>query len=274
VSASAVTLEGTTLTRTRLHAACCPPAPRGPGSPGPRLSPRRGLARIFLFRLARIPEAGGRKGSRGPRNAGTSRGYAPPMRPGTPDSDEGFAQVIQRARRRDPDAWTTIYNRYSVSIFNFFHYEVRNRQTAEDLTAGVFLEGLQAAHRFDGDEKALRAWLFRIGRHNLIDYIRSSRRAVLEDIETTSEKELAARTLANEDPEDAAMTILVQDRVRAAVHRLSRDQREVVLLRLTGGLTSPEIARIVGKTTGAVKALQHRAMATLAKSLADTGGMA
>lgn len=195
------------------------------------------------------------------------------MNPGSRASDRGFADVIERARRRDPDAWTAIYERYSGSIYSFFHYQVRNRQTAEDLTAGVFLEGMQAAHRFNGDEKALRAWLFRIGRHNLIDHIRSSRRAVLEDIETTSERELAARTLANEDPEASAMTILVRDRVRAEVQRLSRDQREVVLLRLSGGLTSPEIAQIVGKTTGAVKALQHRAMSTLAKALADTGEM-
>jgi RNA polymerase sigma-70 factor, ECF subfamily len=184
-----------------------------------------------------------------------------------------FEQVIDRAKQRDPDAWAVIYERFSASIYNFFQYEVRNRQTAEDLTAGVFLEGLQAAHRFDGDEKALRAWLFRIGRHNLIDYIRSSRRAVLEDIEQTSERELAARTLSHEDPEESAMATLVRDRVRAAVHHLSRDQREVVLLRLTGGLTSPEIAQIVGKTTGAVKALQHRAMSSLAKTLADTGDM-
>jgi RNA polymerase sigma-70 factor, ECF subfamily len=190
---------------------------------------------------------------------------------GSRASHDDFADVIERARRRDPAAWTTIYEKYSASIYSFFHYQVRNRQTAEDLTAGVFLEGMQAVHRFTGDEKALRAWLFRIGRHNLIDHIRSSRRAILEDIETTSERELAARTLANDDPEESAMTLLMRDRVRAEVQRLSRDQREVILLRLSGGLTSPEIAKIVGKTTGAVKALQHRAMSALAKVLADTG---
>jgi RNA polymerase sigma-70 factor (ECF subfamily) len=190
---------------------------------------------------------------------------------GSRASHDDFADLIERARRRDQAAWTTIYERYSASIYSFFHYQVRNRQTAEDLTAGVFLEGMQAAHRFTGDEKALRAWLFRIGRHNLIDHIRSTRRAVLEDIETTSERELAARTLANDDPAESAMTLLLQDRVRAEVKRLSRDQREVILLRLSGGLTSPEIAKIVGKTTGAVKALQHRAMSALAKVLTDTG---
>lgn len=196
------------------------------------------------------------------------------MTGGDAPRDEGFAAVIERARRRDPDAWAAIYERFAPSIFSFFHYEVRNRQTAEDLTAGVFLEGMQAAHRFNGDEKALRAWLFRIGRHNLIDHIRSSRRAVLEDIDATPERELRARTLAHQDPEESAMKSLVRDRVRRAVGELSRDQREVVLLRLTAGLTSAEIAQVVGKTTGAVKALQHRAMTTLAKTLADTGDKA
>ena len=189
---------------------------------------------------------------------------------GSRASEDDFSEVIERARQRDSDAWTTIYERYRDSIFKFFYYQVRNRQTAEDLTGGVFLEAIQAAHRFTGDEKALRAWLFRIGRHNLIDHIRSSKRAVIENIESTSERELAARTLATEDPEEAAMKRVLRDRVRAEVQRLSRDQREVILLRLSGGLTSPEIAKIVGKTTGAVKALQHRAMSTLSKVLSDT----
>jgi RNA polymerase sigma-70 factor (ECF subfamily) len=189
---------------------------------------------------------------------------------GSRASEDDFQEIIERARQRDSAAWTAIYERYRDSIFKFFYYQVRNRQTAEDLTGGVFLEAIQAANRFSGDEKALRAWLFRIGRHNLIDHIRSSKRAILEDIDSASERELAARTLADEDPEDAAMKRVLRDRVRAEVQRLSRDQREVVLLRLTGGLTSPEIAKIVGKTTGAVKALQHRAMSTLAKVLADT----
>jgi RNA polymerase sigma-70 factor (ECF subfamily) len=188
-------------------------------------------------------------------------------------SRDGFAEIIERAKRRDPDAWAAIYERYAASLFNFFFYEVRNRQTAEDLTAGVFVEGLQAAHRFDGDANALRAWLFRIGRHNLIDHVRTTRRAVMEDIEQTTERELA-RSLRPADTEESAMTNLVRHHVRSAIHKLSPDQREVVLLRLTAGLTSPEIAQIVGKTTGAVKALQHRAMSALAKTLADSGDMA
>ena len=86
-----------------------------------------------------------------------------------------------------------------------------------------------------------------------------------------AERELATRTLANEDPEESAMNRLVRDRVRAEVQRLSRDQREVILLRLSGGLTSPEIAKIVGKTTGAVKALQRRGLAAVRRQMEREG---
>ena len=69
------------------------------------------------------------------------------------------------------------------------------------------------------------------------------------------------------DPEELAMQRLEGSRVLAALRELSPDQREVLLLRMAGGLTAPEVAAILGKTTGAVKALQHRGLASLARVL-------
>lgn len=180
-------------------------------------------------------------------------------------------ELIERARQRDPGAWSEIYQRFSGPLYGFFLYQVRNQQTAEDLTAGVFLEALQAAARFHGDIDGMRSWLFRIGRHNLIDHVRRSRRATFETIEEASEQELA-RSVPAEDPEESALSRLSRQRVMTAIDGLSLDQREVILLRLSGGLSSPEIAQIVGKTTGAVKALQHRAMAALTRVLGDKEG--
>jgi RNA polymerase sigma-70 factor, ECF subfamily len=72
-----------------------------------------------------------------------------------------------------------------------------------------------------------------------------------------------------EDPEDTAIVSLDRQRLRAGIETLSADQQEVVLLRLAGDLTSAEIAAIVGKSVGAVKALQHRAIAALARVLGE-----
>ncbi|MGH2706399.1 MAG: sigma-70 family RNA polymerase sigma factor [Actinomycetota bacterium] len=175
-------------------------------------------------------------------------------------------ELVERAKQREPHAWAEIYERFSGSVYAFFVHQLQNRQTAEDLTGGVFVEGLQSAHRFQGDLAAMRSWLFRIARNNLIDYFRRERRVTWEPIDDTNPTELA-RVSPVEDPEESALSNLDRQRLLEVIESLSPDQREVVLLRLAGGLTSPEIAEMVGKTVGAVKALQHRAVASLARAL-------
>lgn len=182
-------------------------------------------------------------------------------------TDEEIVDLVERARRREPQAWAEVYGIFAGPLFSFLLHQVRNRETAEDLTAGVFLEAIQAAERFSGNLEALRSWLFRIARNNLIDHVRRDRRAIMEDIADADESALA-REVPPDDPEETALRRIERERILAAIEDLSPDQREVVLLRLNGGLTSPEIAGLVGKTVGAVKALQHRAMVALGKSLA------
>lgn len=174
--------------------------------------------------------------------------------------------LIARAVQRDPQAWAEIYERFSGALLGFFVNQLHDRATAEDMTADVFLEALRAAERFGGNLTDLRSWLFRIGRNNLIDHFRHQRRSPSSPLEDAQEAELA-RITPSVDPSDAAVASLERQRVRDAINALSPDQREVILLRLSGGLNAPQIAEIVAKSSGAVKALQHRAMVSLAKTL-------
>jgi RNA polymerase sigma-70 factor (ECF subfamily) len=176
------------------------------------------------------------------------------------------ARLIAAAGRRDPQAWAEIYERFSGPLLGFFVHQLRDHATAEDMTSEVFIEALRAADRFQGDLADLRSWLFRIARNNLLDHFRKQRRTPTESLELTEEADLA-RATPTVDPGDEVLALIDRQRVLDAVQALSPDQREVVLLRLSGGLTSPQIAAIVGKTTGAVKALQHRALSTLARAL-------
>ena len=186
------------------------------------------------------------------------------MGPGPiPDAD-----LIARAKGRDPNAWAEIYERFSSQLFSFFLNQTRNRELAEDLTASVFFDALRSASSFEGNVAALRAWLFRIGRNNMIDHFRRDRRAVMQDISTTDPEALArAEGLLALDPEEEAVASAEKARVLAAIDKLAPDQREVMLLRLAGGLTSAEVAEVLDKSVGAVKQLQHRAVAALTKAL-------
>lgn len=181
-------------------------------------------------------------------------------------SDQTDEDLIARLRAREPHAWAEIYERFSSQLYSFFLNQSRNRELAEDLTASVFVDGLNSAATFTGDLAGLRAWLFRIGRNNLIDHFRKERRVVMQDISTTDPAELS-RSGMIENPEAEAIAGAEKAMALKSIEELAPDQREVMLLRLVGGLTSAEVAEIIGKTVGAVKQLQHRALLVLSKRL-------
>jgi RNA polymerase sigma-70 factor, ECF subfamily len=169
------------------------------------------------------------------------------------------------ARRREPAAVTRIYAAYAPALFRFFVAAVGDRHQAEDLTGEVFKGALEGLPRFRGPVEALGGWLFQIARHDLYDHRRKLQRSRIEPLdENLSEAALADGAV---DPEEVAIERLEGSRVLAALRELSPDQREVLLLRMAVDLTAPEVARILNKSTEAVKALQRRGLASLARVL-------
>ena len=175
------------------------------------------------------------------------------------------ATDLADARRREPAAVTRIYTAYAPALYRFFMAAVSDRHLAEDLTGTAFVSALEALPRFRGPIEALGGWLFQIARHDLYDYRRKQARSRIEPLEDNLNE--AALADGGVDPEELAIERLEGARVLAALRELSSDQREVLLLRMAGGLTAPEVAASLGKTTGAVKALQHRGLASLARVL-------
>ena len=169
------------------------------------------------------------------------------------------------ARRRDPAAVTRIYQAYAPALLRFFVAAVGDRHAAEDLTGTVFAAAIEDLPGFRGEITKLGGWLFRIARHDLYDYRRRVARARTENLD-----DVLGEAALSEDPHDLSdphLTRLEGSRLVAALEQLSQEQREVLLLRLAAGLTGPEVAAALGKTAGAVKALQHRALASLARVL-------
>jgi RNA polymerase sigma-70 factor (ECF subfamily) len=194
---------------------------------------------------------------------------------GTGGKQEGVSRVgltaadLVAARRREPAAVTRVYAAYAPALFRFFLAAVGDRPTAEDLTGDVFKSAIEDLPRFRGPVEALGGWLFTIAHNDLADLWRKQGRSPsITPLDDTLEE--AAWAAGADNPEELAIQRIEGERVLAALRQLSPDQREVLLLRMAAGLTAPEVAAIVGKTTGAVKALQHRGVASLARVLGAT----
>jgi RNA polymerase sigma-70 factor (ECF subfamily) len=169
------------------------------------------------------------------------------------------------ARRREPAAVTRLYTAYAPALFRFFLAAVGDRPTAEDLTGEVFKGAIEGLPRFRGPVQALGGWLFQIARHDLSDYRRRQARNPVQPLDELLEEATLAGGAV--DPEELALERVEGDRVLAALQQLTCDQREVLVLRLVADLTAPEVAGILNKSTEAVKALQHRGLASLARLL-------
>jgi RNA polymerase sigma-70 factor (ECF subfamily) len=140
---------------------------------------------------------------------------------------------------------------------------VRNRgaRDPDDVTSEVFLAAFTGLAGFEGDGRAFRSWLFTIAHHKAVDSLRRGpgRRELPVDVLDDGRSAPSA--------ESGALEHLADEDVRAMLATLSPDQRDVLLLRLVADLELAEVARVVGKPVGAVKALQHRGLARLRKEL-------
>jgi RNA polymerase sigma factor (sigma-70 family) len=174
---------------------------------------------------------------------------------------EDFPQVLAAARLGAEWAWTALYGDLVPSVRGY----VRARGAAEpdDVVGEVFLQVVRDLERFEGGEREFRAWLFTIGHHRLVD---AHRREVRRPVQVAPNRVLEDAGDIG-DVEDDAIAGLTVARVRELIGRLSPEQQDVLLLRLFGDLTTPEIATIVGKRSGAVKALLRRGLATLRKEI-------
>lgn len=172
---------------------------------------------------------------------------------------------LAAARRREPDAVSRIYTAYAPALVRFFRAAVADHYQAEDLAAATFVSAIEALPRFRGSVEAFGSWLFQIARHELYDHRRKEARSRMEPLEDKLSEAAAADGAL--DPEELAVERLDADRVMVAIRQLPPQQREVLLLRIAGGLTVSEVATILGKTPGAVRALNHRGLTSLARIL-------
>ncbi|MFQ6057389.1 MAG: sigma-70 family RNA polymerase sigma factor [Anaerolineae bacterium] len=173
-------------------------------------------------------------------------------------------RLLERAREYDPVALGQIYDQYSVKIYNYIYYRLGDARLAEDLTADVFLKMLEAVKASAAWKISLSGWLYRIAHNLVIDYFRRQPRREALPLD---ERLIAAQN----SPAIGLESVLAQQRLRAAISRLTEDQQQVIILKFVEDMSNAEVAEILGKSEGAVKALQHRALAALRRIMGEGG---
>jgi RNA polymerase sigma-70 factor (ECF subfamily) len=167
--------------------------------------------------------------------------------------------LVARAQQGDRAALEELYLLHFDRIYSYLQLSVGNRHDAEDLTTQTFLRMLEAIGRFRWQSAPFSAWLFRIAHNLAMDHFRAGRRVqVEEDLPETLDAEEASA-------EDQALDSLGHAGMLELIQRLSAEQRQVLTLKFLFGFANAEVAGILGKTEGAVKSLQHRALASLQK---------
>ncbi len=168
-------------------------------------------------------------------------------------------ELLGLARRFDRDALAALYDRYNNSIYYYSLRLVGDPALAEDCAADTFSRLLHALRDGGGPTDNVKAYLYRSAHNWIVDHFRRTPPAPLD-----AEGDLVQ---PDTDPEEHAEQHMIQERVRRALRLLTAEQRQVVALRFIEGWELPEIAACVQKPVGAVKALQHRAVAALRKML-------
>jgi RNA polymerase sigma-70 factor, ECF subfamily len=180
------------------------------------------------------------------------------------ESTADIRDLVARAQRGDRDALEELYLLHFDRIYSYLHMSVGNRHDAEDLTTQTFLKMLESIKRFRWQSAPFSAWLFRIAHNLAMDHFRASRRwQPEEDVpEPPGETEPSAELLAFQSIGRQSMLELIEG--------LSQEQKQVLTLKFVFNLPNAEVATILGKTEGAIKSLQHRALVSLQKQIAKS----
>ncbi len=180
------------------------------------------------------------------------------LRPATLDDET----LVDRATVGDREAFGELYERYVRRVFRHVLYMVNDVDVAQDLTEQTFLRALEAIHRYEWRGVPFLAWLLRIAR-NL--YLNDKR---VERNNSSIHKNWNGGGAAA-SPESSCEARLSLEEVRRAVRALNGDQRQVIVLRFMDGLSYADVARVLGKSVGAVRVAQYRALRALRRRLED-----
>jgi RNA polymerase sigma-70 factor (ECF subfamily) len=170
--------------------------------------------------------------------------------------------LVERAQKGDREALEELYLIHFDRIYSYLHMSVGNRHDAEDLTTQTFLKMLESIAKFKFQSAPFSAWLFRIAHNLAMDHFRAARRWQPE--------EQVPEPPGDEEPsaEAQALQSIGRQSMLELIEGLSPEQQQVLTLKFVFNFPNADVATILGKTEGAIKSLQHRALVSLQKQIA------
>lgn len=178
--------------------------------------------------------------------------------------DEDVIALVDRARDGDHEAFASLYDRYVERVYRFIVYRVGGDSAlAEDITSEVFLRALRKIKGFTWQGRDVGAWFLTIARNLVLDHFKSGRHR----LESVGFEAPQAGGIGDEvvDAEDEALSRISQKDLYKAISQLGNEQQEVIYWRFLQGYSVNEAAAAMGKSDGAIKALQYRAVKALYK---------
>jgi RNA polymerase sigma-70 factor, ECF subfamily len=169
--------------------------------------------------------------------------------------------LVARAQQGDRLALEELYLMHFDRIYSYLQLSVGNRHDAEDLTNQTFVKMLESIDRFEWRKVPISAWLFRIAHNLAMDLFRSRRRWQPEE-EVPEPPGAEARSA-----EEEALQAIGRQSMLEMIEGLSQDQQQVLTLKFVFNFSNSDVATILGKSEGAIKSLQHRALASLQRQL-------
>lgn len=166
-------------------------------------------------------------------------------------------RIIRKVQNGDAEAFARVYDSYIDKVYKFIYYKVNTIESAEDLTSQVFTKVLE--YILEGKQiDSIQALIYRVARNQVVDYYRQSKREV--------PIELAGREVATSFEED------IKDKegleaIGTALRKLKGEAKEAMILRYLDDYSVKEVARILGKSEGAVRVMIHRAKKDLREKL-------
>ena len=172
--------------------------------------------------------------------------------------DDEERWLVEQAKQ-DPEAFGQLYQRYVKRIYGYHYQFTRNREEAEDLTSRTFFQALRGIGTYAERGLRFQAWLYRIAHNLMANWCRDQSRHPVTDLESV-ELVLAAE---EGNPQADLAGAEERERMRLAVEALPEDRKTLLILKFVEKMPNSEIARVLGRSEGAVKVLYHRTLSSL-----------